>query len=73
MTTDNNHNRYQRSNNNNKKKGGGNGFQSLGLSDAVYRGIVRMGFRTPTPVQRKALPVVLSGVDTVVMARTVSQ
>jgi ATP-dependent RNA helicase DDX54/DBP10 len=29
-----------------------------------------MGFRNPTPVQRKALPVVLSGVDTVVMART---
>lgn len=29
-----------------------------------------MGFRNPTPVQRKALPVVLSGADTVVMART---
>ena len=29
-----------------------------------------MGFRNPTPVQRKALPVVLSGSDTVVMART---
>ena len=23
----------------------GNGFQALGLSDPVYRGIVRMGFR----------------------------
>ena len=50
--------------------GGGNGFKPLGLSDEVYKGVVRMGFRNPTPVQRKALPVVLSGVDTVVMART---
>lgn len=50
--------------------GGGNGFKPLGLSDAVFKGVVRMGFRNPTPVQRKALPVVLSGADTVVMART---
>lgn len=28
-----------------KRKGSGNGFQGLGLSDPVYRGIVRMGFR----------------------------
>lgn len=26
-------------------KGGGNGFQVLGLSEPVYKGIVRMGFR----------------------------
>ena len=50
--------------------GGGNGFKPLGLSDPVFQGVVRMGFRNPTPVQRKALPVVLSGADTVVMART---
>jgi len=50
---------------------GGNGFKSLGLSPEVYRGIVqKMGFRMPTPVQRKSLPVCLSGADTVVMART---
>ena len=47
-----------------------NGFKALGLSDEVYRGIVRMGFRMPTPVQRKALPVVLTGSDACVMART---
>lgn len=52
------------------KAGAGNGFKALGLSDEVYRGIVRMGFRMPTPVQRKALPVILQGVDSVVMART---
>mmetsp|Transcript_19790 Transcript_19790/g.49233 ORF Transcript_19790/g.49233 Transcript_19790/m.49233 type:complete len:944 (+) Transcript_19790:73-2904(+) len=50
--------------------GGGNGFKPLGLSQPVFQGIVRMGFRTPTPVQRKALPVVMSGADSIVMART---
>lgn len=53
-----------------KKKKGGTGFQVLGLSDEILRGISKMGFRNPTPVQRKSLPVVLSGSDTVVMART---
>lgn len=50
--------------------GAGNGFKPLGLSEEVFKGIVRMGFRNPTPVQRKALPVVLSGADVCVMART---
>jgi len=56
----------------NGKGGGqaGNGFKPLGLSEPVFKGVVRMGFRVPTPVQRKALPVILSGADTVVMART---
>ena len=49
---------------------GGNGFKPLGLSDPVFRGVVRLGFRNPTPVQRKALPVIMSGADSVVMART---
>jgi len=52
------------------KSGDAGGFQTLGLSEEVYRGIRKMGFRTPTPVQRKSLPVILSGTDTVVMART---
>lgn len=34
-----------------RKKGSGNGFQGLGLSDPVYRGIVRMGFRVSVRVQ----------------------
>jgi ATP-dependent RNA helicase DDX54/DBP10 len=50
--------------------GGNNGFKALGLSEPVYHGIVRMGFRNPTPVQRKALPVILTGSDACVMART---
>jgi ATP-dependent RNA helicase DDX54/DBP10 len=31
---------------------------------------MRMGYKLPTPVQRKALPVALAGKDLVCMART---
>lgn len=54
-----------------KKKGSsGGGFESMGLSDAVFQGVKKIGFRIPTPVQRQALPICLSGKDAVVMART---
>mmetsp|Transcript_20914 Transcript_20914/g.49461 ORF Transcript_20914/g.49461 Transcript_20914/m.49461 type:complete len:967 (-) Transcript_20914:97-2997(-) len=52
-----------------KKKSAGS-FQSLGLSPEVFRGIQKMGYQQPTPVQRQSLPVLLTGVDAVVMART---
>jgi hypothetical protein len=42
-----------------RKKSGG--FQALGLSQAVLSGILRMGYQQPTPVQRKTLPVALTG------------
>jgi len=42
----------------------------LGLSDPIFRGVMRMGYKVPTPVQRKALPVCLLGGDVVCMART---
>ena len=61
MTTD---------NTKNKSKNSGGGFESLNLSPAVFSGIKKLGYRTPTPVQRKSLPVLLSGTDAVVMART---
>lgn len=32
--------------------------------------IMAMGYKVPTPVQRKSLPVSLAGADVVVMART---
>jgi len=48
----------------------GGGFQTLGLSEPIFRGIQKLGYRTPTPVQRKSLPVLLTGADAVVMART---
>jgi len=43
---------------------------STGLIPQVFKGIMKMGFKVPTPVQRKAIPALLSGVDVVAMART---
>ena len=54
---------------NSKSGGTKGGFHDL--SDELYRGIAfKMGFKTPTPTQRKSLPLIMSGKDTVVMART---
>ncbi|XP_058089942.1 putative DEAD-box ATP-dependent RNA helicase 29 isoform X2 [Magnolia sinica] len=53
-----------------KKKAKSGGFESLGLSSNVFRGIKRKGYRVPTPIQRKTLPLILSGADVVAMART---
>ena len=45
-------------------------FQSMGLEKEVLRGVLSMGYKNPTPVQRKALPIALAGLDVVCMART---
>jgi ATP-dependent RNA helicase DDX54/DBP10 len=45
-------------------------FQSMNLEKDILSGVLKMGYREPTPVQRKALPVVLAGLDVVCMART---
>ena len=52
--------------------GGGKsgGFQSLGLCESVLGGVLKMGYRVPTPIQRRALPPALAGRDVVAMART---
>jgi hypothetical protein len=52
------------------KKGKSGGFQSLGLSAPVLQGVLRLGYKVPTPIQRKTLPLVLAGGDVVAMART---
>ncbi|OVA10780.1 Helicase [Macleaya cordata] len=52
------------------KKAKSGGFESLGLSPNVYRGVKRKGYRVPTPIQRKTMPLILSGSDVVAMART---
>ena len=46
------------------------GFQSLGLRDTTLQGVLKKGYRVPTPIQRKSLPLALAGHDLVVMART---
>ncbi|XP_062445896.1 ATP-dependent RNA helicase DDX54 [Rhea pennata] len=53
---------------NKKKKSGG--FQSMGLSYPVFKGIMKKGYKVPTPIQRKTIPVILDGKDVVAMART---
>ncbi|GAB2265579.1 Putative DEAD-box ATP-dependent RNA helicase 29 [Dionaea muscipula] len=53
-----------------QKKAKSGGFESLGLSSNVYRAVKRKGYRVPTPIQRKTMPLVLAGADVVAMART---
>uniref|UniRef100_A0A8C8XKG7 RNA helicase n=1 Tax=Panthera leo TaxID=9689 RepID=A0A8C8XKG7_PANLE len=54
----------------NKKKKKSGGFQSMGLSYPVFKGIMKKGYKVPTPIQRKTIPMILDGKDVVAMART---
>uniref|UniRef100_A0A182NHT0 RNA helicase n=1 Tax=Anopheles dirus TaxID=7168 RepID=A0A182NHT0_9DIPT len=51
-----------------KKKSGG--FQAMGLSPPVLKGILKMGYKVPTPIQRKTIPIIMDGRDVVAMAKT---
>lgn len=44
--------------------------ESMGLCPDVLRAIKRKGYRLPTPIQRRAMPLILQGLDLVGMART---
>ncbi|TGJ81600.1 hypothetical protein E0Z10_g7174 [Xylaria hypoxylon] len=50
------------------KKGGG--FQSMGLNGNLLKAITRVGFKVPTPIQRKTIPLILQRKDLLAMART---
>lgn len=45
-------------------------FASLGLSPMVLAAIKDMGYAAPTPIQGKAIPIVLSGADVIGTAQT---
>ena len=45
-------------------------FSSLGLSDALVRAVTERGYTVPTPIQRQAIPAVLSGGDLLAGAQT---
>ena len=45
-------------------------FADLGLSDEVLAAVAEAGYATPTPIQRKAIPLVLRGVDVLGCAET---
>ncbi|ASJ72594.1 DEAD/DEAH box helicase [Granulosicoccus antarcticus] len=45
-------------------------FEELGLSSEVLRAVVEEGYETPTPIQQKAIPLVLAGKDVMASAQT---
>jgi ATP-dependent RNA helicase DeaD len=46
------------------------GFEGFALSPKILEGVVVAGYKVPTPIQRAAIPVVLSGKDLIAQART---
>jgi superfamily II DNA/RNA helicase len=45
-------------------------FSSLGLDPSLLENLTRLGYTTPTPVQREAIPAVLAGGDLLVSSQT---
>ena len=45
-------------------------FDDLGLSDIVRKGVSDAGFESPTPIQARAIPVLLAGKDLIGQAQT---
>ena len=45
-------------------------FETFGLSDPLLKDLARIGFATPTPIQKKALPPALEGRDILGCAQT---
>ena len=54
----------------NRDEMGTNGFEGLGLSQKVMAAVAEMGYQSPTPVQGKAIPLVLEGRDVMAAAQT---
>lgn len=46
------------------------GFESMGLTLPIFKAIKHKGYRIPTPIQRKSIPIIMEGKDVVAMART---
>ena len=46
------------------------GFNGLGLSAKMVQILDRLGFKTPTPIQKKSIPHVLQGTDMIGIAQT---
>ena len=45
-------------------------FKSLGLSEALLKAVSKQGYTTPSPIQQKAIPLVLEGKDVLASAQT---
>ncbi|XP_067657943.1 probable ATP-dependent RNA helicase DDX56 [Haliotis asinina] len=46
------------------------GFHEMGLDDRLLKAISKLGWRKPTPIQEKAIPLALEGKDVLARART---
>src|SRR4029079_15010470 len=46
------------------------GFAALGLSPTLCQGVAELGFATPTPVQARAIPLLLAGRDLIGQSTT---
>ncbi|CAD7928893.1 unnamed protein product [Amoebophrya sp. A120] len=53
-----------------KKKIKPGSFESFGLHPILNRAIMKLGYKMPTPIQRKCIPLVMGGRDVIGMART---
>jgi ATP-dependent RNA helicase RhlE len=45
-------------------------FSDLGLNPGLSRIVAGLGYETPTPIQERAIPIVLEGVDLLAAAQT---
>jgi ATP-dependent RNA helicase RhlE len=45
-------------------------FSKLGLSNAMLEGVKAMGYIEPTPIQLRAIPLILQGTDVIGSAQT---
>ncbi|NOH83840.1 DEAD/DEAH box helicase [Vibrio sp. 03-59-1] len=45
-------------------------FSKLGLSDPILKAVAELGYETPTPIQEKAIPTVLTGKNLIAAAQT---
>src|SRR5947209_7255696 len=46
------------------------GFTQLGLSPSILEGVKAMGYVEPTPIQLRAIPLILAGQDVIGSAQT---
>ena len=45
-------------------------FQSLGLNNSLLKAVEKQGYTTPSPIQKKAIPLILEGKDVLASAQT---
>ncbi|MBF0344471.1 MAG: DEAD/DEAH box helicase [Nitrospirae bacterium] len=47
-----------------------NDFEGFGFSKNILKGVIEAGFKVPSPIQEKAIPVILQGRDVIAQAQT---